>query len=64
MISTNSHQSQIFTNGSFEIQQSAYGKIHSTETTILSVLGGLFAKSDQRLVGSDAAFDTLDHSIL
>ena len=53
-----------------EIFQSAYKHNHSTETAVLSVLDGLLCSADERLVSLvalldlNAAFDTLDHSIL
>ena len=63
-------QSHLCANSLLEIRQSAYGKYHSTETAVLSVLEGRLTKSDQKLVSIlalldlSAAFDTLDHAIL
>ena len=53
-----------------ETKQSAYRKIHNTETALLSVVDGLLRNADDRLVSMlalldlNAAFDTLDHPIL
>ena len=50
--------------------QSAYRKVHSTETALLQVLDEVFTAADNKqvttLIGLDlsAAFDTVDHSIL
>ena len=50
--------------------QSAYRKGHSTETTLLEVLDGVFTAADDKqvtvLIGLDlsAAFDTVDHRLL
>ena len=63
-------QKHLVDNDLLEVKQSAYRKDHSTETAVLSVLDGLLAKADDRLVSLlalldlSAAFDTLDHSIL
>ena len=57
-------------NNLLEICQSAYRKGHSTETAVLSVLGGLLVSADERLVSLvapldlSAAFDTQDHTLL
>ena len=52
-------------NNLIEMRQSAYRKKHSTETALLSVVGGLLRNADNRLVSVSAlldlivAFDTL-----
>ena len=57
-------------NDLLEIKQSAYRKNHSTETALLSVVGGLLRNADDRpvsvlaLLDLSEAFDTLDHPIL
>ena len=57
-------------NNLLEICRCAYRKDHSTETAVLSILGGLLVSADERLVSLvalldlSAAFDTLDHTIL
>ena len=63
-------QKHLVYNDLLEVCQSAYRKDHSTETAVLSVLGGLLVKADERLVSLialldiSAAFNTLDHSML
>jgi hypothetical protein len=56
--------------GNFSQFQSAYRKLHSTETALLKILDDLYriidSKSAAVLIGLDlsAAFDTIDHSVL
>ena len=65
-------QKHLSENDLLEIRQSAYRKNHSTETALLSVIGGLLRNTDadDRLVSVlalldlSAAFDTLDPPIL
>ena len=63
-------QKHLVYNDLLEVCQSAYRRDHSTETAVLSVLGGLLVKADERrvsliaLLDISAAFNTLDHSIL
>ena len=63
-------KSHLSSNNLLESFQSAYKQNHSTETAVLSVLGGLLCSADERLVSLvalldlSAAFDTLDHPIL
>ena len=60
----------LFDNNLLEINQSAYRQNHSTETAVLSVMGELLSRADERLVSLvalldlSAAFDTIDHAIL
>ena len=50
------------------MRQSAFKKYHSTETVVLSVVGGLLTRSDQKpvsvlaLLVLSVAFDTLEHN--
>ena len=63
-------RNHLSSNNLLEICQSAYRKVHSTETAVLSVLDSLLVSADERLVSLvalldlSAAFDTLDHTIL
>ena len=56
--------------GKFNPLQSAYRKLHGTETALLKIMDDLYRIIDQRsaavLIGLDlsAAFDTIDHEIL
>ena len=63
-------QKHLSDNSLLEMHHSAYRKDHITETAVLSVLGCLLVKTDEKLVSLivllylSAAFDTRDHSIL
>ena len=63
-------QKHLSDNSLSEVHQSACRKDHGMETAVLSVLGCLLVKADERLVSLialldlSAAFDTLVHSIL
>ena len=63
-------KNNLSSNNLLEICQSAYRKDRSTETAVLSVLGGLLVSANERLVSLvalldlSAAFDMLDHTIL
>ena len=63
-------QKHLSENDLLAIKQSAYRKNHSTETALLSVVGGLLRNADDRpvsvlaLLDLSEAFDTLDHPIL
>ena len=54
----------------FSRLQSAYRRVHSTETALLHVMNSVYAAADAKkitaLVGLDisAAFDTIDHDVL
>ena len=56
--------------GNFNSLQSAYRKMHSTETALLKIMDDLYRIVDERraavLIGLDlsAAFDTIDHTTL
>lgn len=60
----------VIDSGNFNSLQSAYRKLHSTETALLKIMDDLYRMVDDRqaavLIGLDlsAAFDTIDHSIL
>ena len=57
-------------NGLLESFQSAYRKMHNTETALVKIINDLLVCADQRkvsilvLLDLSAAFDTIDHSIL
>ena len=57
-------------NDLLEKYQSAYKKIHNTETALLKIFNDLLLSADQRnisllvMLDLSAAFDTIDHSIL
>ena len=57
-------------NNLFELFQSAYRKLHSTETTILKIHNDIMTSIDEGkcvllvLLDLSAAFDTIDHAIL
>jgi len=58
---------QLLGSRNFSRLQSAYRRGHSTETTLLHVLNGVYTAADQkRVTGLDmsAAFDTIDHDVL
>ena len=63
-------QKHLSDNSRLEMHQSAYRNDHCMETAVLSVLDCLLVKADERhvsliaLLDLNAAFDTLDHSIL
>ena len=60
----------VINSGNFNSLQSAYRKLHSTETALLKIMDHLYRMIDDRqaavLIGLDlsAAFDTIDHSVL
>ena len=62
--------SYILNNDLGEVFQSAYKKLHNTETTLLRVQNDILRAIDSRrsvilvLLDLSAAFDTVDHSIL
>ena len=66
-IQLNDHLSK---NSLLELHQSAYRKLHNTETALLKIFNDLLISADNKkisiliLLDLSAAFDTLDHSIL
>ena len=60
----------LLSSANFSQFQSAYRKVHSTETALLEVLDCVFTAADDKqvtvLIGLDlsAAFDTVDHRLL
>ena len=64
------YQKHLSDNSLLEMHHSAYRKDHITETAVLSVLGCLLVKTNEKLVSLivllylSAAFDTRNHSIL
>lgn len=60
----------VIDSGNFNSLQSAYRKLHSTETALLKIMDDLYRMVDDRhaavLIGLDlsAAFDTINHSVL
>ena len=66
-IQLNDHLSK---NSLLELHQSAYKKLHNTETALLKIFNDLLISADNKkisilvLLDLSAAFDTLDHTIL
>ena len=60
----------LLNSANFSQCQSAYMKVHSTDTALLDVLDGVYTAADDKqltvLIGLDlsAAFDTVDHEVL